>query len=81
MSNNKTDPNNKLYDDIIGYKYDKSCIGVNCKQRNTNLFQMSLTIGYSFLCDDCKRSIEYDGWILNVIADTNDLRKISKRMV
>ena len=33
MSNTKTDPNNKLYDDIIGYKYDKSRIGLNCKQR------------------------------------------------
>lgn len=73
MSNTTIDSNNKLYDETIGYKHNKKCIGLNCKQRNTNLFQMSLTIDYSFLCDDCKKSIEYDGWILDIIEDTNYL--------
>lgn len=60
-----SDSNNKIYDKIIDYKHDKTCSGLNCKDSNTHLYLMSMTIGSSFLCDDCKRSLEHDGWILN----------------
>ena len=80
MLNTAIDVNNKLYDDMIDYKYHKTSTWSNCKNRNTNLFQMSLAIGYSFLLDDYKRSTESDGWIFYSIADTNDLIVSSKRV-
>src|SRR4051812_8114169 len=61
-----TTSNNNTYDDKEDYKA-KPCFGLNCNNRKTYLYNLSLTIGSSFLCTDCKRSVERAGWTLQRI--------------
>ena len=77
--------NNKIYDQIKDYKYGKICAGQNCKNINTHFFKISNSITFCsvFLCDDCKRSLEHDGWILNAMGYINDkgpIKKIGNRV-
>jgi hypothetical protein len=60
--------NNNIYHDKEDYK-DKSCTGSICKNTDTHLYQISLILGSSFLCNNCKSSIENIGCILNIKPD------------
>ena len=53
---------------------DKPCGGLKCDNSKTYLYQISLTIGSSFLCTDCKRSIERSGWTLQRIEYADNMR-------
>ena len=75
MSSNLTNSNNKKYRDMIGYKHDKACIGINCTNKNTNLFQISISHFYAYLCNNCKISLEQDGWILNNCEYSDDKKE------
>jgi hypothetical protein len=73
--------NNNIYDDKEDYK-DKLCIGLKynnskCNDNKTYLYKLSLTIGSSFLCSHCKRSVEQIGWTLQKIkyADDSEAKK------
>jgi len=77
MTRDQSDPSNSIYNDIIDYK-DKTCAGSKCKNSKTYLFQMSLTIGSSFLCEDCKRDVNEIGWTLQRIEYVDD-KKVEKQ--
>ena len=64
--------NNNIYNNKVYYK-DKTCAGSKCDNTDTHLYQMSLAIGYSFLCNNCKRSVEKIGYILNIKTDTDNV--------
>ena len=59
--NSQSSSNNDVYSEHKEYK-DKTCAGLKCNNSKTYLYQISFTIGSSFLCNGCKISIERAGW-------------------
>ena len=72
--NAQSSSNNNVFGELTGYK-DKPCIGLACNNRKTYQYHISLTICSSFLCADCKRSVESAGWITERIESQGNVDK------
>ena len=72
MTHDQPDSSNSICSNTVDYK-DKSCAGSKCDKDDTHLYQMSLIVGSSFLCDNCKRSVKKIGCILNVKTDIENV--------
>jgi hypothetical protein len=66
--------NNNVFGELTGYK-DKPCVGLACDNRKTYQYHISFTIGSSFLCADCKRSVERAGWITERIESQGNVEE------
>ena len=75
--NSQSSSNNDVYSEQTEYK-DKSCIGLRCSNSKGYLYHISLTIGSSFLCADCKKSVEQIGWTLQRIEYADD-KKVERQ--
>jgi hypothetical protein len=71
--------NNDVYNERTEYKGKSCCIGLRCnKKSKAHLYQISLTIGSSYLCTDCKKSVEQIGCTLQTLEYSGNLKEEKK---